>query len=135
MIFQLFYACLYSLLALLIIYFIRHFRFTLNRAFNPQKEMYLQIEDDALPTVTILVPAHNEEKVIGDALLALLKQDYPASRFKIMPLNDRSTDSTKEIIDQYALQYPEQIFPYHRASGKPGKSAALKEVCANLPQI
>ena len=132
MIFHLIYFFLYSLLAILILYFIRHFVFTLNRAFRPQSALYVGLEDSILPTVTILVPAHNEEKVIADALNALLKQDYPPSLFQIMPLNDRSTDGTKSIIDRFEAIYPKRIKPFHRDSGKPGKSAALKDICGAL---
>ena len=132
MIFNIIYFFLYSLLGLLIIYFIRHFLFTLNRAYRRQGSLYIGIEDAALPTVTILVPAHNEEKVIADALTSLLAQDYPENLFTIVPLNDRSTDGTRAIIDRFALLNPGRILPYHRESGKPGKSAALKDVCAGL---
>ena len=123
---------LYIFLTLLFIYFVRHFIFTLNRAFRSQGAMYLGIEDSRLPTVTIFVPAHNEEKVIADALNSLLKQDYPAHLYTIIPLNDRSTDRTKEIIDQFVLLHPGRIEAFHRNSGKAGKSAALKEACENI---
>ena len=130
--FTVIYAFLYTLLGLLILYFFRHFLFTLNRAFRMQGSLYIGIEDSFLPTVTILVPAHNEEKVIADALTALLNQDYPKNLFYIMPLNDRSTDATRSIIDRFAFLHPGKIKPYHRDGGKSGKSAALKEVCASL---
>ena len=120
------------LLFLLFIYFVRHFIFSLNRAFRPQSSLYLGIKDSDLPTVTVLVPAHNEEKVIGDALNALLKQDYPQHLFQIIPVNDRSTDRTREIINRLALIYPERIKPFHRSTGKAGKSAALKDVSGRI---
>ena len=123
---------LWTLLGLLILYFMRHLLFTLNRAFRSQGALYLGIEDTPLPTVTILVPAHNEEKVIADALNALLKQDYPNDLYQIVPVNDRSKDKTKEIIDSFVLNYPGRIIPFHRTSGKPGKSAALKDACENI---
>jgi cellulose synthase/poly-beta-1,6-N-acetylglucosamine synthase-like glycosyltransferase len=132
MIFTVIYTFLYSILALLILYFIRHFLFTMNRAFRTQDSLFIAIEDSSLPTVTIIVPAHNEEKVIADALNSLLNQDYPANLFEIIPLNDRSSDKTKSIIDRFALIHPGRIKPYHRTEGKAGKSAALKEVCATL---
>ena len=123
---------LWTLLTLLIFYFMRHLVFTLNRAFRAQGALYLGIEDAPLPTVTVLVPAHNEEKVIADALSALLKQDYPIELFRIIPVNDRSIDRTKEIIDDFASRYPDRIEPFHRTSGKAGKSAALKDACEKV---
>jgi cellulose synthase/poly-beta-1,6-N-acetylglucosamine synthase-like glycosyltransferase len=123
---------LYILLTLLLFYFFRHFIFTMNRAYRSQELLYLAIEDGQLPTVTILVPAHNEEKVITDALDSLLRQDYPQNLFTIIPVNDRSTDRTREIIDDFAARYPGRILPFHRDTGKPGKAAALKDVSERI---
>ena len=61
---------------------------------------------------------------------ALLLTDYPPERVKIVPVNDRSQDGTRAIIDAHVLRYPTRIFPFHRVSGKPGKSAALKDALA-----
>jgi len=44
-----------------------------------------------------------------------------------VPVNDRSKDSTREIIDEVVTRYPGRIRPFHRVDGKPGKAAALKD--------
>ncbi len=44
-----------------------------------------------------------------------------------MPVSDRSSDRTREIIDDFVQQYPGRVTPFHRTSGKPGKAAALKD--------
>src|SRR5581483_3968202 len=41
--------------------------------------------------------------------------------------NDRSTDGTRDIIDDFVQQHPGRITPFHRVGGKPGKAAALKD--------
>lgn len=51
------------------------------------------------PKVSILIPARNEEKNIGECMNGLLKQDY--SNFEIIVLNDHSEDDTLHIIQQY----------------------------------
>lgn len=51
---------------------------------------------DTLPSVCIIVPAHNEERVIAIIIDALLKQDYP--RFTVVFALDRCTDQTESII-------------------------------------
>jgi chlorobactene glucosyltransferase len=48
------------------------------------------------PFVSILVPARNEEDVIGDCLKSLLAQDYP--NFEVIVMDDDSTDSTLQIL-------------------------------------
>jgi cellulose synthase/poly-beta-1,6-N-acetylglucosamine synthase-like glycosyltransferase len=113
-------------LLLICIYTLRHYFFTLNRLFGRQRHPYIDLETADWPAVTILIAAHNEEAVVADILKAVLEVDYPQDRLVIIPVNDRSTDRTREIIDSYVERYP-QIEPFHRVGGKPGKAAALKE--------
>jgi len=118
---------LLGIVAIIIIYTIRHYWFTLNRLFGRQRHPYLDIDVADWPTVTVVVPAHNEELVIRNILDALLEVDYPAERLLILPVNDRSTDKTGEILDELATQYPTRIKVMHRKDGAPGKAAALKD--------
>jgi cellulose synthase/poly-beta-1,6-N-acetylglucosamine synthase-like glycosyltransferase len=123
-------ATLYVLLGavlLICVYAIRHYVFTLNRLLGKQRRPYIDIDTACWPPVTILVPAYNEEAVIADALDALLNVHYEPDKFTIVPINDHSTDRTREIIDSYAARFPERIKPVHRESGKRGKPAALKD--------
>lgn len=119
---------LYSIVFLICVYMIRHYWFTLNRLFGEQRHPYLDVDEGDWPTVTVLVPAHNEEAVIAHNLEALLDTNYPHDKLVIVPVNDRSTDRTKEIIDDFARRYPDNIKPFHRTEGQPGKSAALRDV-------
>jgi cellulose synthase/poly-beta-1,6-N-acetylglucosamine synthase-like glycosyltransferase len=54
--------------------------------------------DDALPTVTLLVPAHNERANIDAKLANTRALDYPAGRFEAIFISDGSTDGTTERI-------------------------------------
>jgi cellulose synthase/poly-beta-1,6-N-acetylglucosamine synthase-like glycosyltransferase len=112
---------------LIVAYTVRHYCFTLNRLFGRQRHPYLDIETAVWPTVTVFIAAHNEEAVIAGSLGALLAIDYPAEKLTLMPVNDRSTDRTREIIDEFVDRYPGRIKPFHRVGGKPGKAAALKD--------
>jgi cellulose synthase/poly-beta-1,6-N-acetylglucosamine synthase-like glycosyltransferase len=115
------------IVAIIILYTIRHYWFTLNRLFGRQRHPYLDIDVANWPTVTVAVPAHNEELVIRHIMSALLEVDYPADRLLIMPINDRSTDNTGAILDELAQQHPHRIQVVHRNEGVGGKAAALKE--------
>ena len=119
-------------LLLICVYTARHYFFTLNRLFGKQRHPYLDLECADWPEITVLIAAHNEEAVVADILKALLEVDYPADRLTIMPVNDRSTDRTREIIDEFVARHP-RIQPFHRTTGKPGKAAALKDamLCVN----
>ena len=118
-------------LLLICIYTARHYYFTLNRLFGRQRHPYIDIDSAEWPAVTVLVAAHNEEAVVADILKALMEVDYPADRLTVIPVNDRSTDRTREIIDAIADQHP-RIEPFHRIGGKPGKAAALKDAMARV---
>lgn len=54
------------------------------------------------PRVDVLIAAYNEEKVIGQRLANCLTVDYPFDKLGICVVSDGSTDSTNEIVRQYA---------------------------------
>ncbi len=119
-----------AVVVLICIYTIRHYCFTISRIIGEQRHPYIDVDCADWPAVTVLIAAHNEEAVVGDILTALLEVDYPAEKLAIVPVNDRSQDRTREIIDSYVEKYPGRITPFHRTSGKPGKAAALKDAMA-----
>lgn len=118
---------LFLIVVLISFYAVRHYYFTLNRLFGTQRRPYIDIDTAEWPTVTVFVAAHNEEAVIAGSLTALLEVDYPAEKLTIMPVNDRSSDGTRKIIDAFVEKNPGRITPFHRTGGKPGKAAALKD--------
>jgi cellulose synthase/poly-beta-1,6-N-acetylglucosamine synthase-like glycosyltransferase len=123
---------LWAVIVLVIVYTARHYFFTFSRLFGEQRHPYLDIVTADWPEVTIMIAAHNEEAVIADSLQALLEVDYPAGKIRIMPVNDRSTDRTKEIIDEISARHPGRITALHRSEGAPGKAAALKDATTHV---
>jgi len=51
-----------------------------------------------LPTVTIAMPAYNEEKYIEACIASVQAQDYPRDKIEILVADGRSTDQTREIL-------------------------------------
>ena len=85
------------------------------------------------PVVAVLVPAHNEERVILGCLQALDKQEYPPGKLQIWVVNDRSTDATSAIAHQFAQQSRHDIRVFDRGSDTlPGKPAAIGDVLARV---
>jgi cellulose synthase/poly-beta-1,6-N-acetylglucosamine synthase-like glycosyltransferase len=54
-------------------------------------------EIDYLPTITLLIPMYNEEKIIKEKIENTSQLDYPEDRLKIILLDDHSTDNSKDI--------------------------------------
>lgn len=118
---------LWICISVLAAYTVRHYFFTLNRLFGRHRQPYVDIVHADWPMLTVFVPAHNEERVIRDSLDALLNVEYPVERLRIIPIDDRSKDGTRAIMQEYADAFPERIFPFLRDDGIPGKAAALAE--------
>lgn len=54
------------------------------------------------PTVSVSVPAYNEEHQIDELIASLLALDYPKDRLQLLIVSDGSTDRTDEIVQGYA---------------------------------
>jgi cellulose synthase/poly-beta-1,6-N-acetylglucosamine synthase-like glycosyltransferase len=84
-------------------YFIQIFLFTLGAYYTvimisgwipfPYAEEK-QKKASVLHRFAIVIPAHNEEKVIGSMVKSLKKQKYPADRYDIFVICDNCTDNT-----------------------------------------
>ncbi|MDA3911777.1 MAG: glycosyltransferase [Bacteroidales bacterium] len=57
---------------------------------------------DALPKVSVIMAAYNEEAVIEEKILTILKNDYPKEKLEILIGSDNSNDRTNEIIEKFA---------------------------------
>jgi len=79
------------------------------------------------PKVSIILPARNEEKYLGECLDSLIKQDY--ENYEIVVIDDSSEDSTGKIIAEYAKKNSKVI--HVSAKSKPegwmGKNWACME--------
>lgn len=78
------------------------------------------------PSCAILIPAHNEEKVIGSTIESMLQLNYPKDKLKVVVINDGSQDNTKAIIESYAAKDNRVVlFNVPKGEGGKGKSRAL----------
>lgn len=58
------------------------------------------------PTISIIIPAHNEARYIRQCLESILLQDYPKGHVDIFVVDNDSTDQTAEIIHSFPeVQY------------------------------
>jgi len=59
------------------------------------------LRDDELPSVSIIVPAHNEAAVIDRCLNSIKAQDYPHDKLEIIVVDDGSTDGTAARVEEH----------------------------------
>jgi len=73
-----------------------------------------------LPSVSIIIPAYNEEKIIGKTIRKLKKINYPKDKMEIIVVDDGSTDKTYEIAKKFESK---QVRVLRKSKG--GKASAL----------
>lgn len=79
-----------------------------------------QLPSTETPTISVVVPAYNEEKRLGDTLpviYAYLKEHF--AHFELLVVDDGSTDSTAAIVQEFAKQHTEtRLISYQPNRGK-----------------
>lgn len=81
-----------------------------------------------LPTISVLVPTLNAEKVLTMCLDSVLVQDYPKRLIEIIVADGGSTDQTLEI----AKKYGAKIYQNPLKTGEAGKAVALRQAQGEL---
>jgi len=90
---------------------------------------------DMLPVINVIVPARDEERVIGRCLDALVNQYYPRDKYRIIVVDGDSKDGTRDICIKYMARYPGLItlIKEDRPNGKPDAlNTALKVVDGDI---
>jgi len=83
--------------------------------------------DEYEPSVTVMVVAHNEEKVILNKLNNLLNLEYPREKLKIIVASDFSTDKTNEIVEEFIQSHKEVSIVLYKSVNHFGKTNAQNE--------
>lgn len=96
---------------------------------KPIREWQKNMKD--MPTVSVFIPAHNEEVVIGQTLAAMSRLYYPKDRLEVIVICDNCSDNTVAIAKSYEEKYPfiRAIETEGENKGK-GKSSALNTALA-----
>jgi biofilm PGA synthesis N-glycosyltransferase PgaC len=66
-------------------------------------------------TVTVLIPAHNEERSIGTTIASLMSQSHPPDR--VLVVADNCTDSTLEVALRAGVEVVESVDNRHKKAG------------------
>jgi len=71
----------------------------------PWLKDYAPAVDSDCPRLSLLFAARDEEKKLPGALATLVAQDYP--HLEIVAVDDRSSDATPRILDEFATDHPQ----------------------------
>lgn len=86
-------------LVISLIYFVIATSLARVRSKHPRRDL------DSSPPVSVVVCARNEEATIGACLDSLLAQSYPEDLFEVIAVDDRSSDSTPEVLQSYQKRH------------------------------
>ena len=81
-----------------------------------------------LPSVTLLISAYNEEKVIGEKIKNSLSLDYPSDKLSIVVVSDGSTDGTNTVVESFGARGVSLVIVEERR----GKTHALNQVIPGI---
>lgn len=87
-----------------------------------------------IPKLSIIIPAYNEEKTVGQVLDRVLSVPFPRWKTEVIVVNDASTDGTLSVLKRFSSRV--KIIDLPKNSGKGSAvNAALKEASGDFAVI
>lgn len=84
------------------------------------------VAEDALPRVSVVIPAYNEGELVREAILSAAENDYPRDRLEVIAIDDGSEDDTWRHIRAAAAAASNGVhLVTHRLPENRGKREAL----------
>ena len=119
------------LTGVMLVYLVRHYVFTLTvlrlaQTTTGNVNSAASSTPEYEPSVSVLIPARDEERVIGRLLQRMAESTYPKEKMQVIVIDDASSDGTGRIAQAYSDKYS-NITVLHRdeKNGGRGKSAAM----------
>jgi cellulose synthase/poly-beta-1,6-N-acetylglucosamine synthase-like glycosyltransferase len=113
---------------IMVAYLVRHYVFTITVLRKNKKPASPRVVSDGSyePTVSVLIPARDEELVIGRLLQRMIQLTYPQDKLQILVIDDASSDGTGKVAEEFAKRY-RFIEVLHRdeKTGGTGKASAM----------
>ena len=78
-------------------------------------------------SISIIITAHNEEKIIQQKLENVISLDYPKEKVEIIVTSDNSTDKTNEIVKEFIKNHPTENIKLYKVKKRMGKTNAQNE--------
>jgi len=121
------------LVGVMLVYLVRHYAFSLSALYYSRGQPhYTSHSLSHRPKVTILIPARNEERVLGRLLHRISELTYPKDKLEVVVIDDASSDRTGKIAEEFSESHA-YVSMIHRSpeNGGNGKSEALNEGLKN----
>lgn len=93
-----------ALIVCTVIYVVTFFYVALRRSFLP---VYRDLSNEQKVSVSIIIPARNEESFIENCLTGIISQQYDARQFEVIVVDDESSDSTAELTAGFITGHPQ----------------------------
>lgn len=85
-----------------VVYFTLYYStFCLLTFFENREKILKDVKLSFFPTISLIIPAFNEEKNISKTIKSILNQDYPKDKLNLIVVNDGSTDKTEKIVKEF----------------------------------
>ncbi len=101
-------------------FFVTSFYILSMRDYYKRRKVPLEATDK---TVTIIIPAYNEEESIEKTIESALALDYPKNKFEIIVVDDGSNDKTYELAKKYVSSKDVRVRVFTKKNN--GKGSAL----------
>ncbi|MGQ2982268.1 glycosyltransferase [Flavobacterium sp.] len=82
------------------------------------------VSDELLPTVTVIVPAYNEGRLVYDTLMSLAASKYPEEKMQLLAIDDGSKDDTWQWMQKAKAKLGDRVTIFQQPENK-GKRHAL----------
>jgi len=82
------------------------------------------VSDAELPSVTVIVPAYNEGKLVWDTLLSIAASDFPEQKLQLLAIDDGSKDDTWYWMQEAKKRLGDRLTIFQQPENK-GKRHAL----------
>jgi glycosyltransferase involved in cell wall biosynthesis len=124
---EILYKILFYISGFIIVWAMVGYPISLKLIGNLLKNRRLNKDYNHQPTVTVMVVAHNEEKVILEKLNNIIALDYPKDKIEFLIASDNSTDETNKIVKQFITEQHNMNIRLYEVKARKGKTNAQNE--------
>ena len=86
-----------------------HFTEVVLQSQKAERPISVEMTDDTALTASVIICTYNRADLLGDSILAMTRQNFPAERFEIIVVDNNSADETEQIVRDLAAFSPVRV--------------------------